>query len=668
MDQVPRFVLEEKIPPELMIDEKEAQIHRLDSLSLLLYMCLLALTVLTIWCFKHRRIRYVHETGLAVIYGLVIGAVIRYAITSEDVTSMRVKPAHRSDLTNGTRYGPPDFLLLSVQDIPSKRARQKLLNRTLAYSFKGEVKDISRVNEVDQKTTFDPEIFLNVILPPIIFHAGYSMKRRFFFRNIGSILVFAFVGTTISTFVVGGIVYGVTQIFPHLAHTFSLLDALHFGAMISATDPVTVLAIFNDLHVDVNLYALVFGESVLNDAVAIVMSRTLEDYEENLKTGQAMTTSIVLLKSVGEFLGIFFASFLVGGIMGCLTAVLTKFTHIRQFPELESTLFVIMSYSSFLLAEVLNLTGIVAVLFCGICQAHYTYNNLSNESRTITKEFFNLLNFMAENFIFSYIGVSMFTFPKHHFDAPFICGSFVAILVGRALNIYPLAFLLNLGRQTKITMNIQHMMVLSGLRGAIAFSLAIRNTLTEARQLILTTTLIIVIITVIVCGGSTMSVLTRLGIPLGVNDDENMPLGSPQAHQYNNVEEGDNPLDRSHMGSHPNAPGSRPKKSILAKVWGGFDSKFMKPLLTHSNPTLMETLPMCCLPLARLLTSVEQLSRHPAMQISDDDRASASGAEFSRQNSSDEQAETHPPTVISNPALAKSAAKVRAQPLPSSHI
>ena len=135
----------------------------------------------------------------------------------------------------------------------------------------------------------------------------------------------------------------------------------------------------------------------------------------------------------------------------------------------------------------------------------------------------------------------MFTFPKHNFNAPFILGSFVAIIVGRAVNIYPLSFLLNLGRQTKITPALQHMLFLSGLRGAIAFALSISNTLSESRQMILSTTLLIVVITVIVCGGSTMSLLTWLGISVGSNDEESNPIDymssnpSSSQHNYNTV-------------------------------------------------------------------------------------------------------------------------------------
>merc|ERR1712013_665360 len=532
------------LPSDVKYDEKKMLLHKLDSLSLLLYTFLLTLTVVTIWVFKHRKVAFVHSSGLAIIYGLVIGAIIRYGVVDDiAVTSLRVKPANSSHLkVILDQSGPPDQLKLkTAKDLGT--IEEEFKNKTWLYEFKGEVAD-GPDNEIDEKATFDPEIFFNILLPPIIFHAGYAMKKKYFFRNIGSIFTFAFIGTVISTFTVGGFMYGVTSVVPHLQN-ITFIDNLHFGALISATDPVTVLAIFNDLNVDVNLYALVFGESVLNDAVAIVFVEALKDFEENVSGGCTTLASCEynawhLIKAILDFFGIFGASFLVGSLMGCITALLTKFTHIRAHPLLESTLFVLMSYSTFLLAEVFELTGIVAVLFCGVCQAHYTYNNLSRESKESTKHFFDLLNFMAENFIFSYIGVSMFTFPKHHFDVVYIAGAFVAIFLGRFLNIYPLSAILNIGRTVRIPGSLQHMMMFSGLRGAIAFALAIRNTISESRQIILSTTLLIVILTVIVNGGSTMAVLDWLGVPTGVLEDqtESDPIvNSPLHGGYQSVEE-----------------------------------------------------------------------------------------------------------------------------------
>lgn len=459
------------------------------------------------------------------------------------------------------------------------------------------------------------------------------MKKKYFFRNIGSIFTFAFIGTAISTFTVGGFMYGVTRLVPNLANV-TFIDNLHFGALISATDPVTVIAVFTDLNVDVNLHALIFGESVLNDAVAIVFVEALKDYEENVATCIITAHENCeynvwhFIKAILDFVGIFSASFLVGSLMGCITALLTKFTHIRAHPLLESTLFVLMSYSTFLLAEVFELTGIVAVLFCGVCQAHYTFNNLSRESKESTKHFFDLLNFMAENFIFSYIGVSMFTFPKHHFDIAYVAGAFVAIFLGRFLNVYPLSAILNIGRTVRIPGNVQHMMMFSGLRGAIAFALAIRNTISESRQMILSTTLLIVILTVIVNGGSTMAVLNWLGVPTGVLEDqaESDPIvNSPLHGGYQSVEEGQAGAENGSLGSTTNQPqNQRPEKSWLALQWAGIDNKFFKPLLTHSNPTLMDTLPNRCLPIGRIFTSREQLMKHPMMQ----DKEGASSGEL----------------------------------------
>ncbi|CAL7943499.1 unnamed protein product [Xylocopa violacea] len=585
---------------DIELDAKAQLLHRLDSLNLLLYTFLLILTVLTIWTFKHRRLRFLHETGLAVIYGLIIGAIIRYGFTtSSTILHMPVVPDNSSKYNQSV---PPDTLWLSF---PEDKGGG-IINKTFAYSFRGEIS--KQDNEIDLKATFDPEIFFNIILPPIIFHAGYSLKRKYFFRNLGAILMYALIGTSISAFVIGALMYVFVQLIPHFSASFTFLDTLYFGALISPTDPLTIISIFNDLHVDVNLYALVFGESVLNDAVAIVLSGSIQNYGERYRSGSGGFETVAFFQAFGDFVGIFSLSLFIGATMGCITALLTKFTRVRDFPLLESALFVLMSYSTFLIAEASDLTGVVAVLFCGICQAHYTYNNLSPDSRQRTKQLFELLNFLAENFIFSYIGVSMFTFPKHHFDPGFIFAGFLCALLGRAANVYPLSFILNLARKPKISLNYQHMLFFAGLRGAMSFALAIRNTMSEVRQAMLTTTSLIVILTVIFQGGATTQFLSWFNIPVGV-DEEIEGLSHNGMRSYNSMQDGSLPGS----GIKPN------EKALLARIWGDFDTRYMKPLLTHSRPTLLETLPVCCTPLARILTTTQQMTQDEAVRKVDSD-------------------------------------------------
>ncbi|XP_052747019.1 sodium/hydrogen exchanger 7 isoform X6 [Bicyclus anynana] len=585
---------------DIALDAKATLLHRIDSLNLLIYTCLLTLTVLTIWVFKHRRVSWLHETGLAVIYGLIVGAIIRYAGSTNQVTYI---DAHPDANSNYNLSVPPDIVRFHFPDKQMSSGDVPVPNKTYAYSFRGEIVNVEQ-NEIDLKATFDPEIFFNIILPPIIFHAGYCLKRKYFFRNLGAILTFAMVGTALSALVIGSLMYGCVQLMPaSLAASFTFLDTLYFGALISPTDPLTVLAIFSQLKVDVNLYAMIFGESVLNDAVALVLSGAIQNYEKRYSVDGGFEIT-AFLAAIGDFIGIFSLSLLVGALIGCLTALMTKFTHVRDWPLLESALFVLTSYAAFLIAEVFELTGVVAVLFCGICQAHYTYNNLSADSRNRTKQLFELLNFLAENFIFTYIGVSMFTFPKHHFDPWFIIAGFLTSMLGRAVNIYPLSFLLNLGRKPPIPMNFQHMLFFAGLRGAMSFALAIRNTVSEARQAMLTTTSLIVIATVVLQGGAATHALAYLRIPTGQGqNDENEALPYRDVRSLYQSTETSRP-DTPHGGGDGGG-----EKARLARLWGAVDSKLLKPLLTHARPPLTETLPSFLRPLGRILTTTRQYTQ-----------------------------------------------------------
>jgi NhaP-type Na+/H+ or K+/H+ antiporter len=215
-----------------------------------------------------------------------------------------------------------------------------------------------------------------VLLPPIIFNSGHTMRSRLFFANFNAIMTFAIVGTLFSTFVVAGLLFWASE---NDVFTINLSfdECLTFGSLISATDPVSTLAVFAELKVDVTLFYIVFGESVLNDAVAIVLFRVFSSYvtDEYDHSPQAFWYMGII-----NFLLIFVCSALVGIIFGFLSAILLKTLRLRDNRVIEMTIYLIACYAPYLISEALELSGIVSILFTGIVMKRYTSRNLSDDT------------------------------------------------------------------------------------------------------------------------------------------------------------------------------------------------------------------------------------------------------------------------------------------------
>ncbi|XKL62960.1 hypothetical protein PGB90_005324 [Kerria lacca] len=354
-----------------------------------------------------------------------------------------------------------------------------------------------------KEEAFSPTAFFLVLLPPIIFESGYNLHKGNFFQNIGSILVFAILGTTISALVIGAGVYilGLAEI----SYKLSFVESFAFGSLISAVDPVATVAIFHALDVDPVLNMLVFGESILNDAIAIVLTTSI------LRSNNPdMSTSEAVLTGINQFFSTFFASAGIGVLFALTSALLLKYVDLRRNPSLEFGMMLVFTYAPYALAEGIHLSGIMAILFNGIVMSHYTHFNLSTVTQITMQQTMRTLAFIAETCVFAYLGLALFSF-RHRFEPALVVWSIILCLVGRACNIYPLAVLCNKFREHQITKRMMFIMWFSGLRGAISYALSLHLEFSdETRHVIITTTLIIVLITTLVFGGSTMPLMKVL--------------------------------------------------------------------------------------------------------------------------------------------------------------
>ncbi len=372
-------------------------------------------------------------------------------------------------------------------------------------------------DEAQHLARFDATLFSLVFLPIIIFESGYALDKHPFFTQLGSILSFACVGTLLSTFTVGGIVYSLGQ--QDLVPPFSFSESMCFGALISAVDPVAILATFTSLRVDPRLNALVYGEAVINDAVAVVLFRTFAEFLI------VDATSERIGEAFGRFFGIFIGSVLLGVAVGLVSTALFRYQPlVKLLPSKEPNstshgivqagLLLLMSYFAFAAAEAAHLSGIVSSLFAGISINHYTNKALSPHGRVTTQKVFRMLAFVAETVVFFQVGMNVILYSTV-FNWSLVAITIVLCVAARALNIFPLAALLNLGRKEKIPMKYQVAMWHAGLRGAIAYATSIAFP-SQHRDQIISTTSMVILFTIFAQGGSITWLMGKLGIETGL--------------------------------------------------------------------------------------------------------------------------------------------------------
>ncbi|KAK9673819.1 hypothetical protein RND81_12G192100 [Saponaria officinalis] len=328
---------------------------------------------------------------------------------------------------------------------------------------------------------FDEELFFIYLLPPIIFNAGFQVKKKQFFQNFLTIMLFGVVGVLISTSVIAA---GSWWLFPKVGFVgLTARDYLAIGTIFSSTDTVCTLQVLNQEETPL-LYSLVFGEGVVNDATSVVLFNAIQKLD--VKRVGAGTISSVF----GDFLYLFFASTALGITTGLVTAYALKALYFgRHSTDREIALMVLMAYLSYTLAELLQLSGILTVFFCGIVMSHYAWHNITENSRITTRHIFATMSFIAETFIFLYVGTDIFDIEKWKMTKLSVGMSVgiyatvvLLILLGRAAFVFPLSAISNRmnrdnhSKTSAISFRTQVIIWWAGLmRGAVSIALAFKQ-------------------------------------------------------------------------------------------------------------------------------------------------------------------------------------------------
>jgi monovalent cation:H+ antiporter, CPA1 family len=343
-----------------------------------------------------------------------------------------------------------------------------------------------------------PDVILILFLPALVFEGSVKLDVRELLRNSVPLLLLANVGVLLAALVTGYLV--------HWLIGLPALIALLFGCIISATDPISVLAIFKDLTVDKRLSLIMEGESLLNDGTAVVLFGIL--------FGAIVAERLTVPKGIEQY----FLAVVGGAVLGSTLGYLaSRITGTVDDPQIEITLTTILAYGSYLLAFRLHLSGVIATASAGLMLGNFgAKRGMSAGTRAAMQSFWEYISFVMNSLVFLLIGLEIQVRELLQNWASVLL-AIGAVFLGRALSVYLLVPLSNRFAE-KIPLRWQHVAVWGGLRGALALALALSlTTAFPNREQILNLTFGVVIFSILV-QGLTIKPLVRI-LKLANGDD-----------------------------------------------------------------------------------------------------------------------------------------------------
>jgi CPA1 family monovalent cation:H+ antiporter len=298
------------------------------------------------------------------------------------------------------------------------------------------------------------DLIFNILLPPLVFEAALQLQWKSFRTELPVTLTLAFAGVALAAAVVAS---GM-----HYWLGWTWLGALIFAVLIAATDPVAVIAAFKEMNADARLRMLIESESLLNDGVAAVAFAVL--------VGLASGASPGLTSIIPSFLWTLFGGALIGAVVSALILLLAGRTSDHL---VEITLTTLAAYGSFLIAEKLHASGVLASLTAGLIIGNFgRIGAISDSGRSHVIAAWEFFAFLANSFVFLLIGIQLVGIPIGRLGWLTTAAAILLVLAGRALAVYPLAALY---RSTKLSVPVafQNVLFWGGLRGALGLALAL---------------------------------------------------------------------------------------------------------------------------------------------------------------------------------------------------